>query len=349
MRVECPHCKKTYDIPDERLPKKDNIAFPCPACKEVMTLDLRSIHGGSADGQDRETDQPTFPTDEKPKGEALKKRILRTVSDLPAMPQTVIRAQEIMRKPNSSFGDLAKVLETDQAVAAKVLKLANSPYYGMMGKVSSLQHASVVLGQKTLEELITMAGTSGLLGGKLEGYKLDAGDLWQHSMGVAFGSKLIAGKKYPALENDAFAAGLIHDAGKLALDPYVIERNEAFEAVINEGQENFTTAEKRILGFDHSEIAFELCKTWNVPQTLRIAIRYHHRPARSNGNELAFIVHAADAIAMMSGVGVGLDGMQYQVDESALEFLGFQEEDISEIMTGLVEAVQNISVYMERT
>lgn len=349
MRVECPHCKKTYDIPNERIPKKDEIAFPCPACKDVIKLDLRPVNGGSVDDQGLKAAQVPPVSDEHIKGEALKKKILRTVSDLPPMPQTVIRAQEIMRNPHSSFEELAKVLETDQAVAAKVLKLANSPYYGMMGKVSSLQHASVVLGQKALEELITIAGTSGLLGGKLEGYKLDAGDLWQHSMGVAFGSKLIAGKKHPALENDAFAAGLIHDAGKLALDPYVLERATAFEAVINGGEENFTTAEKRILGFDHAEIAFELCKAWNVPRDLRTAVRYHHRPARSNGNELTFIVHTADAIAMMSGIGAGLDGMQYQVDEEALEFLGFQEADISEVMTGLVEAVQNISMDMAIT
>ena len=344
MKIQCPHCHKTYNVPDERFPEKDEIAFPCPACKKVIELDLRPVRGESSKGQEQREDQVSTSSDETLKGEALKKRILRTVRDLPPMPQTVIRAQEIMRNPKSSFEDLAKVLETDQAVAARVLKLANSPFYGMMGKISSLQHASVVLGQRTLEELITIAGTSGLLGGKLEGYRLDAGDLWQHSMGVAFGSKLIAGKKHPALENDAFAAGLIHDVGKLALDSYIKERNEVFETVINEGAENFTTAEKRILGFDHSEIAFELCKTWNVPQGLRTAVRYHHRPAMSNGNALAFIVHAADVIAMMSGMGAGFDGLQYQVDEEALEFLGLQEEDINDVMTGLVEAVQNISV-----
>ncbi len=344
MKIECPHCNKTYHIPDERLPKKDEIAFPCLACKKVIELDLRPFHGGASETQERRKAQVSASSDETLKGEALKKRILRTVSDLPPMPQTVIRARKIMRNPKSSFEDLAKVLETDQAIAAKVLKLANSPFYGMMGTVSSLRHASVVLGQRTLEELITIAAASGLLGRKLEGYRLDAGDLWQHSMGVAFGSKLIAGKKHPGLENDAFAAGLIHDVGKLALDPYIKERSAVFETVVNEGTENFTTAEKRILGFDHSEIAFELCKAWNVPQGLRTAVRYHHRPARSNGNALAFIVHAADVIAMMSGVGAGLDGMQYQVDEEALEFLGMQEEGINDVMTGLVEAVQNISV-----
>ncbi len=346
MRIECPHCQKIFNIPHERLPKRDEISFPCPACKEVINLDLRTVNGKRDEGQDP-VGRFAASSDTALKGDALKDKILRTVSDLPPMPQTVIRARQIMRDPCSSFEELAKVFETDQAVAAKVLKLANSPYYGMMGKISSLQHASVVLGQKALEELITIAGASHLLGGKLEGYKLDAGDLWQHSMGVALGAKLIALKKHPALENDAFAAGLIHDVGKLALDPYVLERTAAFEAVINDGREGFTEAENRILGFDHAEIAFELCKKWDIPQPLRIAVRYHHTPARAKDNALALIVHAADAMTMMSGMGAGLDGMQYQVDGKAVEYLGLGDLDVGEIMAGLVEGVQDIFAQME--
>ncbi len=346
MRIECPHCQHVFNITDERLPKRDEFAFPCPTCKKVIDVDLRARNGKHDEGLDPVSPFASSP-DTELKGDALKNKILRSVSDLPPMPQTVIRAQQIMRDSSSSFEELARVLETDQAVAAKVLKLANSPYYGMMGKISSLQHASVVLGQKTLEELITIAGTSHLLGGKLKGYKLDSGDLWQHSMGVAFGAKLIARKKHPRLENDAFAAGLIHDVGKLILDPYVLERTAAFEAVMNDGKEGFTKAEKRILGFDHAELAFELCKKWNVPQPLRIAVLYHHAPTLSSNNPLAFIVHAADALTMMSGIGVGLDGMQYQVDEKAIEYLGLRDVDASETMAGLVEGVQDISMQME--
>lgn len=346
MRVECPHCKQVYNIPEERLPKEEEIAFPCPSCKGVISIQRQSIDSlPTKRGESKAP--PNAPSDEKVEGEALKQRILRTVNDLPPMPQTVIRAQEIIRDPNSSFEELAKVLETDQAVGAKVLKLANSPYYGMMGKVSSLQHASVVLGQKTLEELITVAGTANMLGGELEGYELATGDFWMHSMGVAVGSKLIAEKKHPAMANDAFAAGLIHDVGKLALNNYVYERKAEFKAFMKAGQGSFTTAEKQILGLDHSEIAFELCRAWNVPKQLRRAIRYHHVPTDSDGNPLAFIVHTADALAMMSGMGAGIDGMQYHVDEEALNFLRLQEEEVGEIITGLVESVQEISVDME--
>jgi len=191
-----------------------------------------------------------------------------------------------MANPNSDYKKLAELLETDQAIAAKVLKLANSSYYGMNGKVSSIQHAAVVLGHKALGELISMGGTASILGNTLEGYGLEVGDLWRHSLGVAFGSRIIPNRKNPALSNDAFASGLIHDSGKLILDPHILERKEVFNEFMADGLQSFLAAEKQILEFDHSEIASEACKNWNIPQALTVAIRYHHYPSRSQGNEL---------------------------------------------------------------
>ena len=344
MIVTCSNCHKVYDIPDERIPQKDSLAFPCLACKETIKLDLRSPSPPNATvappvRQNKEQEQPT--------GEALKRLILKTIHDLPPMPQTVMKARDIMKNPGSSFEQLAAVLSTDQAIVAKVLRLANSAYYGFMGKVSSIQHASVMLGLKTLEQLITVAGTSNLLGKQLEGYEQDAGDLWQHSLGVAFGSKIIANKKNPALADDAFAAGLIHDAGKLALDPHLSERKETFRQFMADGRVSFLLAEKEILGFDHAEIASELCKNWHVPESLATAIRYHHDPSISNDDKLSYIVHTADAIAMMSGIGAGIDGMLYQMDDNAFDFLGLVEEDVSEIIVEVVESVQKISDEMQ--
>lgn len=276
-------------------------------------------------------------------GEALKKRILQSVGDLPPMPQTVFKVRDIIADPDSSFKELAKILETDQAIAAKVLKIANSPYYGLSGKVASIQHASIVLGHKTLGELMTMAGTSGLLDNKLEGYGLEAGDLWRHSMGVAFGSKIIATQKDISLADDAFTAGLLHDTGKLILDQYVLERKEAFAEFMANGQQSFLKAEKQILGFEHSEIASEACKSWQVPQALSTAIKYHHYPSQSQGDKLAYIVHVADAMAMMAGLGLGIDGLLYKIDDTAFEFLNLQEKDIINIMGEVVESVKEIA------
>ncbi|MBE9581050.1 MAG: zinc-ribbon domain-containing protein [Proteobacteria bacterium] len=340
MRVECSNCHKVFDIPDERLPKGKQIAFPCPACQESIQLDLRA-ESGQAGASSSQTEQRDLP-----KGDALKKKILRTVKNLPPMPQSVLKAREIMANPNSDFKELAELLETDQAIAARVLKLANSSYYGLSGKVSSIQHASVVLGHKALAELITMGGTASILGNTLGGYGLEAGDLWRHSLGVAFGSRIIANRKNPELSNDAFASGLIHDSGKLILDPHILERKELFHEFMANGQQSFLAAEKQILEFDHSEIASEVCKNWNIPQALTIAIRYHHYPSRSQGNQLAYIVHMADAISMMTGLGLGVDGMHYQIDDDAMEFLDLQEEDLNVIMEEVLESVQKISEQM---
>ena len=336
MKVECSTCKVQFHIPDERLPTGKKIAFPCPRCKGIIELDLSGQEG-------LETAQNNVSQKDFLKGEALKKKILRSVKDLPPMPQTVIKAREIMADPNSDFKSLADLFETDQSIATKVLKLANSPYYGMGGRVSSIQHASVVLGHKALGELITMGGTSSLLGKRLDGYGLDAGALWKHSLAVAFGAKKIAEMKEPPLINDAFTAGLIHDAGKLILDRYIAERWQMIEDFMGSEGVTFLDAEKSVLELDHSEAAFEVCRVWNIPKTLTTAIRYHHHPVRSHENMLAYIIHIADVIAMMTGLGLGIDSTFYVMDERAMEFVGLNEGDINKIMTGIIESVKKIS------
>ena len=336
MKIECPTCKVQFNIPDERLPMGKEIAFPCPKCKGIIELNLTSSEGIKAPGTD--IGQQGYL-----KGEALKKKILRSVKDLPPMPQTVIKAREIMADPNSDFKSLAILFETDQAIATKVLKLANSPYYGMGGKVSSIQHASVVLGHKTLGELITIGGTSALLGKSLEGYGLDAGALWKHSLAVAFGAKMIAEQKEPALSNDAFTSGLIHDSGKLILDKYIAERWQFIEDFMSNDGATFLDAEKSILELDHAEVAFEVCGVWNIPKSLITAIRYHHRPARSHENLLSYIIHVADVIAMMTGLGLGFDSTFYVMDDRAMEFIGLKEADINKIMKEVIDSVKKIS------
>jgi HD-like signal output (HDOD) protein len=341
IRAECPKCHKVYNIPEERVPKGQEISFPCPACKGLIKLGLSPAAAGGP-----VTSPPSGPEEEL-KGTALKARILKRVRDLPPMPQTVFKAREVLGNPQSSFQEVARVLEADQSIAARILKMANSSYYGMVGKVSSIQHASVVLGYKTLSEVVTLAGASGVLASKMEGYDQDAGELWKHSLGVALGSKIISNLKKPDLANDAFAAGLIHDVGKLILDPYVLEKKEAFREYMAAEPRPFLLAEKELLGFDHGEIAFDLCKTWNVPQNLIAAIRYHHSPGRSQQSDLAYIVHVADSVAMMSGIGAGLDGMLYEIDDSALALLGLQQEDLSAIMLEMVESVEKIAAEMK--
>ncbi len=335
MKIECPTCKKVYNIPDDRLKNKEKISFPCPACKGIIDLDLRP--NDQKEKKAKKSEEPQMID-----GDALKQKILKKMKNLAPMPQVVSKAREIMANPNSSFKDIGKVLETDLAITARVLKMANSAYYGLSGTVSSIHQASVVLGFETLGEVITVAGSSKLLGKTLKGYRMKSGFLWHHSLAVAVGSRLIASKRNPKMENDAFSAGLIHDAGMLVLDKYILERKEVFEDFMKDGVTTFLTAEKEIFKFDHADIAFELCKNWNIPEDQANAIKYHHTPSESNENELAYTLYLADAMAKLGSFGVDIGDMRYQIDQNVLDYFSFDEEDINSHIAQITESVENI-------
>ena len=351
MKVKCLNCLKVYNIPDERLPMGKKVAFPCPNCKERISLDLRTKPEqeipsvGSLDDEKKRKKQTTpqkARLQDLPSGNILKEKLLKSLKDLPPMPQVVFKAKEIMANPASDLKQLSKVIQTDMSIVTKILRMANSSYYGLPGKVSSVDHATVLLGQNTLGEVITMAGISGLLEKSLKGYNLESGDLWRHSMAVAFGSKILAKRKNPELINDAFIAGLLHDAGKIILNKAVLERKELFDSFMEDEQHTFLKAETEILGFDHSEIASEMCIRWNIPESISLAIKYHHYPSRSNGDELAYILHVADYIATLSGIGIGTDDILYEVEEGALDFLNLTQKTISELVLEVIESNSKI-------
>ena len=270
----------------------------------------------------------------------LKKTILKTLSELPPMPEAIHKARKVMADPDSNFKDLAIVLVADQAIAAKVLRIANSAYYGLSRKVSSIQHASVVLGHKKLAELVTMAATATLMDKRLKGYRLGSGELWQHSVAVAFGSRFVAKKKHPFLTDDAFAAGLMHDAGKLALDRYVLERKEAFDSMTRGGTMSFVEAERHILGCDHGDIASALCYRWNIPDNLAIGIQYHHAPNDPHGNILSHVLHVADGLAKMANLSGSCDPSSQPIEDWALESLGLHEADLERIIEQMIASAE---------
>jgi HD-like signal output (HDOD) protein len=344
MEITCNDCHKSYDLPDSRLPYGKVVTFPCPACKSKVKLDLREKTEDDVEDSGKVVFKPLENSAEASlEKEDLKKKIVKRVDDLPPMPKVMIKAREIMADPNSSFKDIASVIETDQAIAAKILKVANSAYYGLSGMVSSIHQASVVLGYKTLEQVITMVSSSSLLGKKLKGYGLRAGALWRHSLAVAVASKQIAQERAPFLENDAFSVGLIHDAGKLALDPYVATKKKEIDAFLNGEATTFLKAEQQVLGFDHTEIALELCKKWKLPEDHAIAMRHHHSPGLSQENELAHIVHTANYLAGQKGYGTNPELESETLDPDSLTALRLKPEDLETIGNDVAAAVEEIA------
>ena len=273
----------------------------------------------------------------------LEKKILRDVKDLPPMPKVVLKAQQMMADPDLDVKGVARLIETDQVITIKVLKLANSTYYGLSGKVSSIQHAFVVLGYKTMGQILSIASFSNFMGKSLPGYGFESEDLMRHSLAVALSSKVITEKIGSSLVNEAHTAGLIHDIGKVILDKYILEKKETFKTFLENEQRTFLSAEKKIIGFDHAEIAFEICKKWNIPNAMTQAIKYHHYPSFSQKDELSYILHLADYIATKSGGGYDSDDLLYQLEEGTMNYLGIGYKDVSTIMAEVIESMAQLS------
>ena len=347
MIIECSNCKKKFKIQEDRLPKGKIVAFPCNNCGDKFRLDLRTgqiKNEKSNESESNDTNLASRPqlqngTDDN----GFKDKILKSVKELPPMPQVVIKTQELIEDSNADAKKIAETIETDQGIATKVLKVANSSYYGMSGKISSISHASVVLGHKVLGEVVTLAGAEGILNGKLPGYGYDSKDLWKHSLAAAFGAKIISNSKNPDLTKEAHMAGLIHDVGKIILDPYIVEKKEKIESFMENEEKTFFEAESHYFGFTHADIASEICNKWNFPEAINFAIKYHHQPGNSDGNELSYILHMADYIACLSGIGYDDDDILYELEEGTMDYLSMTNEGMSEMVLKVTESVNKIS------
>jgi len=131
---------------------------------------------------------------------------------------------------------------------------------------------------------------------------------------------------------EAFIGGLFHDCGKLILDSCVEESRASVLSAIDEGKQSFQNIERRSLGFDHPQVAADVCVKWRLPKSVAVAIALHHSPSRFEHNPLACVLHAADATALMSGIGTGVEGWLYSIDEKAMEFLELDDDMLGVLM-----------------
>lgn len=271
-------------------------------------------------------------------GKISLEQIVAAVDDLPALPHVVVQVMELTEDPNSTAQDINDVLSQDQAMTAKVLKLANSAFYGFPRRIGTITDAIVLLGFKTIKSIVMAASVSDILAKEMEGYALEPGELWKHSQSVAMASRHIARKvKYYKLDL-AYTAGLLHDIGKVILNNAMQESYHKVINVVMEKNIPFLDAELEVLGFSHAEVGARVAEKWNLPRDLVEAINYHHNPAEAKENkQLTALVHIADAVCVMMGIGIGVDGMLYPISSEAMDMFGLDEMAIETIISELTD------------
>lgn len=227
------------------------------------------------------------------------KQLVSGIDSLPSLPETYARLQQTMQNPDCSLADVAKIIEQDLAMSAKILQLVNSAFFGLYKHINSPTRAVNLLGLDTIKALVLGVGVfSEIKSGPSKIFSISA--LWSHSMATAAFAKKIAGEVSEDQEmiDHCFIAGLLHDVGKLLLFSRLPEQYE--QAVVMAGETDCTLdeAELRIFGTGHGEIGGYLIGLWGLPGPVVEAITFHHRIDTYPELSLcpALIVHVADYI-----------------------------------------------------
>ena len=259
--------------------------------------------------------------------------IIRKVRDLPALPNITNEIMRLTEDPDSTVQDIENVIMKDQSLTARVLRLANSAYYGYPRRISTISEASVLLGFQAIRSITLTASVGGLLMKEVPGYGLGKNELWIQSQSCAIISRYIARKVRFSKIDQAYVAGLLRDIGKVIVSYYLTEHfKQIIDKVKNESI-SFLEAEESVLGFHHGQVGAEIAKKWNLPDDLVEAIAYHHSPEKATINPmLTSIVHIADAIVMMFGIGLGVDGMIYNFSEEAIKVLEVDGPMLEQLM-----------------
>ena len=199
------------------------------------------------------------------------------VGDLATLPSTVVELLYLLKDPTVCASDVVKVLERDPAMAANVLKLSNSAFYGARRKVTNVQDALVMLGNRSVMTMAFATGMAPVLRKDLEGYGITRERFWSHSVMSAASAAFAADRLGSGhFRCEAFTAGLVHDVGMLVIDPYLARMGETIEGTGD--HYDITRIERELLGFDHCDAGALLAENWGFPPILAEAIRHHHEP-----------------------------------------------------------------------
>ena len=147
-----------------------------------------------------------------------KQRLLRFTANIPPFPKAVQRVMAMLRDHGIQLTKVAEVVALDQGLSGKVLRMANSAYFGLPRRVYNVTEALVLLGFANVRSVLVSASVGNILCGKLAAYGLEAGSLWEHSVGAAYASQMLARRIDARVYSMAFSAGLLHDVGKVAID-----------------------------------------------------------------------------------------------------------------------------------
>jgi len=211
---------------------------------------------------------------------------VQSLVNLPTLPIIATEIIRIIQEDKLSINQMLPIIEKDPPLALKVLKFANSPFYGLMEKVKSLRHAMVIVGVEQLGQLAMTFSVIRVLQDSGNGEQIPWRLFWEHSSACGYIAQLLHESLGISTITNPYSLGLLHDIGKLVF--YKIDPN-TYTMIYNYCQENkiaSNQAEHEIAGLTHSEIGMWLAEKWGLPRSISRVIANHHNPTEMDEAEL---------------------------------------------------------------
>ena len=248
-----------------------------------------------------------------------------------SFPDIYFKIQEVINSPISSATSIAKVVGNDPNLAARLLKLVNSSFYGFPNPIQSIPRAIAIIGSNELTSLALAVSTMKVFKNVPKEY-VDMKSFWRHSIACGVFSRLLAYNKRFRSEERFFLAGLLHDLGRILL--YTKAPNEMTYALELSLFEHIPLwrAEKRVFGFDHTAVGKTLMEEWRIPRGISLLCDYHHNPVSEEAPEEAVFVHLADFLA--NSLRIGTSGSLYfsGVERALWERFDLDEGDVEAVL-----------------
>jgi HD-like signal output (HDOD) protein len=269
---------------------------------------------------------------------AVVAKAIESLGEIGTLPETTTRIIEVVEDSRGTTDQLNEVVSHDPALAARVLKLVNSAFYGLPGRVSDLRRAIILLGQAAIRDVAISTSVGHMFCVQPAPDLFDARDLWKHCIAVALVAKKITRSVgTPARENELFLAGLIHDLGLIVERQTVPKELAEVCRRADAGQGDFLELEQDIIGATHQDFGHALTLKWRFPQNLRDGVSCHHNPETLAGESrlLASILRCADTFCCRHGYGFELVARGQDLSPPLLDSVGTTIDHLTELQDGL--------------
>lgn len=262
-----------------------------------------------------------------------------STKDLPTIPALHLRIVKLIEDGGFSVDDLSTLIEHDQVITSKVMRLVNSPYYNLCSEIASVKKAVVLLGTNLLRGVVMSTSLFQSADELLPG-------LWNHSYSCSILAAYLAETLNMRNIEDIMTGALLHDIGKILIRKQLPEESKLIDQLILSESIPMIDSEMRTIGVSHCDAGVFLAENWNFPPLIRDIIAFHHFPSQcpSHNKEVA-VAHLADFI--VKGMGVSYSGDMFVpcMDAEGLKFLSLAEEDLPEILTEVLEIADNNPVF----